>query len=140
MVFSGVCGDLGVHKCKSFILRLPLDSQSNGQLGYEEIDFSDVFGPAVDSTENFQGIPCLKDPQTINSQSHSLAGPSLELNLGGQLSKLSLNNKDQGEEGNILEKPESIDEGPEVASDNRFLLFSSGNSKDPKVTQKKYWS
>lgn len=136
MVSAGVSGDFGVHKCKSFILRLPLDSQSNGQLGYEEIDFSDVFGPAVDSTENFQGIPCLKDPQTINSQSHSLAGPSLELNLGGQLSKLSLNNKDQGEEGNILEKPESIDEGPEVASDNRFLLFSSGSSKDPKVTQK----
>ena len=52
-----------------------------------------------------------------------------------------MNNKEQGGEGNILEKPESVDVGSQVASDNRLLLFSSGISKEPesfqvKVTQK----
>lgn len=137
MVSAGVSGVLRFDKRKSFILRLPLDSHSNGQLGYDEIDFSDIFGPAVDSTENSQGILCLKDPQTINRRSHSLVGPSLELNLGGQLSKLALNNKEQGVEGNLLEKPECVDEGSHVASDNRLLLFSSGSSKEPKSFQVK---
>lgn len=141
MVSAGLSGVLTFNKSKSFILRLPLDSQSNGQLGYEEIEFSDIFGPAVDSTQTFQGILSLKDPQTINRRSHSLVGPSLELNLEGHLSKLALNNKEQGGEGNILEKPESVDVGSPVASDNRLLLFSSGSSKEPescqvKVTQK----
>ena len=83
----------------------------------------------------------MKDPQTINRRSHSLVGPSLELNLEGHLSKLALKNKEQGGEGNILEKPESVDVGSQVASDNILLLFSLGRSKEPqscqvKVTQK----
>lgn len=106
-------------------------------MGYEEIEFSDVFGPAVDSTQTFQGILSLKDPQTINRRSHSLVGPSLELNLEGHLSKLALNNKEQGGEGNILEKPESVGIGSQVAYDNRLFLFSSGSSKEPKSCQVK---
>lgn len=137
MVSAGVSGVLGVQKCKSYILRLSLNSESNGQLGYEEIEFSDIFGPAVDSTANVQGMPCLKDPQAINRQCHSLVGPCLEFNLGGQLNKLALDNKEHGVEGNILEKTECTDEGSQVASDNRFLLFSSGCSKEPKSCQVK---
>ena len=49
MVYAGLSGVLTFDKSKSFILRLPLDSQSNGKLVYEEIEFSDVFGPAMDS-------------------------------------------------------------------------------------------
>jgi len=36
--------------------------ESNGQFGYEEIEFSSIFGLIVDSTKNFGGIPSLKDP------------------------------------------------------------------------------
>ena len=100
-------------------------------MGYEEIEFSDIFGLNVDSTQTFQGILSLKDPQTINRQSHSLVGPSLELNLEGHLSKISLNNKEQGGEGNILEKLEIVDVGSQVSSDNILLLFSSVSSKEP---------
>ena len=50
MVSAGLSGVLTFDKSKSFILRLPLDSQSNGKLGYEEIEFSNIFGPAMDST------------------------------------------------------------------------------------------
>ena len=110
-------------------------------MGYEEIEFLYIFGLAVDSTQTFQGILSLEGPQAINRQSHSLVGPSLELNLEGHLSKLALNNKEKGGEGNILEKTESVDVGSQVTSDNRLLLFSSGSSKEPescqvKVTQK----
>ena len=74
---------------------------------YKEVEFSDIIGPAVvDSIENLEGISCLKDSQAINRWNDTLVGPSLELNLGWQLSKLALDDKKEqlGVEGNILEQ------------------------------------
>ena len=48
-----------------------------------------------------------------------------------------MNNKEQGGEGNILEKLESVDVGSQVSSDNILLLFSSKSSKEPKSCQVK---
>ena len=74
---------------------------------YKEVEFSDIIGPAaMDSTKNLEGSPCLKDSQAINRRNDTLVGPSLELNLGWQLSKLALDDKKEqlGVEGNILEQ------------------------------------
>ena len=48
-----------------------------------------------------------------------------------------MNNKEQGGEGNILEKLESVDVGSQVSSDNILLLFSSKSSKEPESCQVK---
>ena len=86
----------GVHKLEtsySSIVRFAFDSQSSGKLEYNDIEFSHIIGLAVDSTKNFQGILCLRDSQTINRRLDTSVGPSLELNLGWKLSKLSLDDK-----------------------------------------------
>ena len=45
--------------------------------------------------------------------------------------------KEQGVEGNVLEKPVSIWQVYQVASDNRLLFFSSGSSEEPTSCQVK---
>ena len=106
MVSAGVSGVRKLDTFESSFVRLPFDSQSSEQSEYKEVEFSNIIGPTVDSMKNLEESLCLKDSQTINKRPNTLVGPSLEPNLGWQLSKLALDDKKEqlGVEGNVLEQ------------------------------------
>ena len=109
-VSGGASGAVKVEYKETRISEI-IDRFWSGEMEYKETGFSDLVDSAVDSTENFKGIRSLKDPQTINRRPDNLVGPSLELNLGGQLSKLALDDKKE-------QLGVTIDERSQVLSHN----------------------